>query len=94
MGIGEAMGKNMKENMEGQMKFQKDMILKQRQLQMATNIAMGRERFWYYSNFVHVLSFFLVVGAIKGKDPKLLIPLIPLGFGYGFQYDMCYGTMM
>jgi hypothetical protein len=42
MGIGEAMGKNMKANMQEQQKFQKELILKQRQMQMATQIAMGR----------------------------------------------------
>lgn len=34
--------------MEAQMQFQKELILKQRQLQMATQIALGRERFWYF----------------------------------------------
>ena len=42
MGIAGSMKENMKENMENQMKFQKELILKQRQLQMATQIAMGR----------------------------------------------------
>jgi len=42
MGIGEAMRSGMKKNMEEQMAFQKELILKQRQLQMATQVAMGR----------------------------------------------------
>lgn len=42
MGIAESMSNNMKKNMEEQMKFQKELILKQRQLQMATQIAMMR----------------------------------------------------
>ena len=42
MGIAGPMKENMKENMENQMKFQKELILKQRQLQMATQVAMGR----------------------------------------------------
>jgi hypothetical protein len=88
------MGKNMKKNMEEQMKFQKELILKQRQMQMATQIAMGRERFWYYSNFTYVLTFCLVIGAIKEKNPRLLAPLLPIAFGYAFQYDMLYGDMM
>ena len=94
MGIAESMNKNMKANMDQQMNFQKELILKQRQMQMATQVAMGRERFWYYEKFVYTLSFFLVLGAIKNKNPQLLIPLIPLSFAYAFQYDMCYGTMM
>jgi hypothetical protein len=42
MGIGNAINENMKKNMENQMQFQKELILKQRQLQMATQIALGR----------------------------------------------------
>jgi len=42
MGIGEAMRSGMRKNMEEQMAFQKELILKQRQLQMATQVAMGR----------------------------------------------------
>ena len=42
MGIAGSMKENMKENMDNQMKFQKELILKQRQLQMATQVAMGR----------------------------------------------------
>jgi hypothetical protein len=61
---------------------------------MATQIALGRERFWYYSNFYYVTSAFLLLGFFKNKDPRLLGPLIPLSFAYAFQYDMCYGDMM
>jgi hypothetical protein len=32
----------MKKNMEAQMNFQKELILKQRQAQLATQIALGR----------------------------------------------------
>ena len=42
MGISGAMKENMKENMENQMKFQKELIVKQRQMQLATQVAMGR----------------------------------------------------
>lgn len=42
MGIAQAMSENMKKNMEAQMAFQKDLIVKQRQTQMAMQIAMGR----------------------------------------------------
>ncbi len=45
MGIGDAVGSNMKKNMEAQMEFQKELILKQRQMMMANAVAMGRLRF-------------------------------------------------
>ena len=61
---------------------------------MATQVAMGRERFWYFSNFYYVMTALLLIGSIKKKDPKLFIPIVPLSFAYAFQYDMCYGNMM
>lgn len=94
MGIAESMGQNMKKNMEEQMNFQKQLILKQRQMQLATQIALGRQRFWYYQWFVIVAAFGLTLGAIAKKDPKLMGPLVPFGFAYAFQYDMFYGNMM
>ncbi len=41
-GVADTMNTNMKANMQTQMHFQKELILKQRQTQMATQIAMGR----------------------------------------------------
>lgn len=55
---------------------------------------MGRQTFKYYSGFYYTVAFLCTVGAIKTKNPKLIIPLIPLSFVYAFQYDMCYGDMM
>lgn len=94
MGIGEAIGNNMKKNMQEQMQFQKELILKQRQMQMATQIAMARERFWYFQWFYYVAAIGLLVGSLAQKKPKILAPLVPLSFAYAFQYDMCYGRMM
>lgn len=88
------MSTNMKKNMEEQMKFQKELILKQRQMQMATQIAMGRERFWYFQWFYYIAAAGLLMGAVIQKQPKIAAPLVPLSFAYAFQYDMCYGTMM
>lgn len=42
MGIASTMEENMKKNMEAQMKFQKDLIVKQRQAQLAMQIGMAR----------------------------------------------------
>lgn len=94
MGIADSMNANMKKNMEAQMQFQKELILKQRQLQMATQIALGRERLWYYQSFVIVAAFGLTALAIKKKDPRVMFPLVPFGFAYAFQYDLFYGDMM
>lgn len=42
MGIASTMEENMKKNMEAQMKFQKELIVKQRQAQFAMQIGMAR----------------------------------------------------
>ena len=42
MGVAQAMSENMKKNMEAQMQFQKELIIKQRQAQMAMQIGLGR----------------------------------------------------
>jgi len=55
---------------------------------------MARERFWYFSNFSYVVAVGLTLGAIARKDPRIAAPLVPIGFSYAFQYDMCYGNMM
>ena len=94
MGIAAAMSENMKKNMEAQMGFQKELILKQRQAQMAMQIAMARERLTYYSYFYGLAVPLLIVGAIKNKNPSLIGPIIPLTVAWLFQYDMAYGDMM
>jgi hypothetical protein len=94
MGIAESMNANMKKNMEAQMQFQKEIILKQRQLMMATQLALGRERFWYYQSFVVLAAIGLTSLAVVKKDIRVILPLFPLGFAYAFQYDLFYGNMM
>ena len=93
MGIGGVMKESMKENMEKQMAFQKELILKQRQMQMATQVAMGRERFWYYHWFVVTAATAMTLGFLKTKDPKVFAPLLPLSFAYAYQRDMLYEEM-
>ena len=75
------------------MAFQKQMVLKQRQTQMAMQIAMGRERFKYYSWFYYTLVPICFFGAVAKKNAQLLIPIIPLSYSYAYQYDMVYGNM-
>lgn len=94
MGIAESMNANMKKNMEAQMQFQKELILRQRQTQMVMQIALGRERLWYYQSFLMLAAVGLTALAIKKRDIRAVFPLVPMGFGYVFQYDMLYGDMM
>ena len=69
------------------------MILKQRQTQMAFQIAMGRERFKYYQMFYFTLTPLMLIGAIVKKNPQFLAPIIPLSYAFAYQYDMLYKDM-
>lgn len=64
MGIAQSMGDNMKKNMESQMQFQKELIIRQRQTQLAMQVALGRERFKYYGWFYALVAPALTIAAI------------------------------
>ncbi|KAF4802965.1 Plasminogen receptor [Turdus rufiventris] len=32
--------------------------------------------------------------AVKRKNPAVLLPILPLSFVFGYQYDMGYGTLL
>ena len=61
---------------------------------MATHLALGRERLWYFEKFVTVAAICLTGLALKKKDIRAIFPLVPFSFAYAFQYDMFYGNMM
>ena len=63
-------------------------------MQLASQIAMGRERFWYYQVFYFTALFGLTIGAIRNKNPMTIGPLVPLTCAYFYQRDMLYGDMM
>ena len=73
--------------------MQIEMAMKNRQTEIALKMAMGRERFKYYSVFFGIVLFMAPIAAYKNRSPKMLAPLIPMSFGWSFQYDMCYGNL-
>lgn len=93
-----AVGKKMKdaqaEMMEQQMARQLCMQNEMRKKQIAMQLALGRERFWYYTIFVSGVATACTLGALITKNPKLIAPLWPLGMGYWFQKDMTSGVIM
>lgn len=92
--ISAGMKETMNTNMEAQKKFQKQVLLKQRQLQLATQQAMGRERFKYYAVFSGLVCIGAIVRTYATKNPLYLIPIVPLSFLTAFQYDLYHGRMM
>ncbi|XP_077981498.1 plasminogen receptor (KT)-like [Glandiceps talaboti] len=101
--MSESMGKTMDDQMEKnqafmlktqKMQLQRQLMMQNlmRERQMAMQIARGRDLFVWWGSFYAVCGVGLTLGALKGKNPKLFAPMIPLSFILGYQYDLCYGT--
>lgn len=68
--------------------------MRQRQMQLASQQALGRERFKYYAAFFTLVSIGGIARGIVLRNPLYLAPIVPLGFVTAFQYDLYYGKMM
>ena len=60
---------------------QKAAALKQRQLQLAMQFSMGKERFLWFQAFYLPLVVILPIAAIKRRNPSAISPLYPLTLG-------------
>ncbi|NXS30631.1 PLRKT protein, partial [Pomatostomus ruficeps] len=65
-----------------------------RERQTAMQIAWTREFLKYFGTFFGLSTVVLTAGAIKRKNPAVLLPILPLSFGFFYQYDMGYGTLL
>ncbi|CAD8056974.1 unnamed protein product [Paramecium primaurelia] len=92
--ITNSMKENQKEMQKEMQKKQLEMMLKQRQTQLAMQFASGKEFFNWFASFYALIFPLCILGALKKKSPFPIIPLIPLGFVCGYQYDMYYGDKM
>ncbi len=94
--MGSSIASNMKEMqvemMAKQIHNQKKMQMQMRQLQMAAQFAVGKERFHWYTAFYGLALTFLPIAAMKSHNPGPLIILVPMSFVWGYQFDMFYGT--
>ncbi|XP_066566828.1 plasminogen receptor (KT) isoform X2 [Amia ocellicauda] len=103
--MGVFMSKTLDQNLKKQQEFMllnsrlqlERQILMQNQMrerQMAMQIAWTREFLKYYGAFFGLASFALTAGALRNKNPRLFIPVIPLSFILAYQLDMGYGTLI
>ena len=93
MGITATLEKKVADAKAGMKEMQLEQGMKQRQMMMSFQMGMGKERFWYYSVFVGTMYVLLPIGAIKTKNPAMIVGLFPMSVGWTFQYDMLYGDM-
>ena len=94
MGFAQSMEDNMKNNSEKMFSFQKEIAFKQRQLQMASQFAIGKDRFMFFQYFFAVFVPFLLIAKHKTGNKAFIGPIIPLSFLYAYQWDMYYGNKM
>lgn len=78
--------------MAKQIQNQKKMQMQIRQVQMAAQFAVGKERFHWYSAFYFLGLVTLPIAAIKSKNPGPIIPLVIITFVWAYQFDMFYGN--
>ena len=70
------------------------MQLQMRNRQLAQQLAMVRERTYWYGTFYVLAALGLTRGYLKNKQPWALAPLLPLTFIVGYQIDMAFGNKM
>ena len=94
MGIAQSMEDNMKTNSQKMFNFQREIALKQRQIQLATQFAIGKDRFMFYSCFFFTLTPFLIYAKHKTGNKAYVAPIFPLSILYAYQWDMYSGNKM
>ncbi|XP_057236097.1 plasminogen receptor (KT) [Malurus melanocephalus] len=99
--MGFVVSKAMNDSLKGQQEFMRLQLERQlvmqnlmRERQAAMQIAWTREFLKYFGTFFGLAAVVLTTGAIKRKNPAVLLPILPLGFVFSYQYDMGYGTLL
>ncbi|XP_056370555.1 plasminogen receptor (KT) [Oenanthe melanoleuca] len=99
--MGFVVSKAMNDSLKGQQEFmrlqlERQLILQNlmRERQTAMQIAWTREFLKYFGTFFGLAAVVLTTGAVKRKNPAVLLPILPLSFVFSYQYDMGYGTLL
>jgi len=94
MGIAQSLEDNMKTNSEKMFNFQREIALKQRQVQLASQFAIGKDRFMFYQVFYALFVPFLFYAKHKTGNKAYLGVILPLSIIYAYQWDMYTGNKM
>ena len=85
----------MEENQAKMMEMQRSMALKQRETQMALEIAKAKDRFQFYTGFYVTVMSVAFVGGIVRHNPLPFVAIgIPTTWAWYFQYDLLHGNKM
>jgi hypothetical protein len=71
---------------------QKIMMLGQREMMMASQVAKMRDDFRWLCAFDGTVLTLVTLGFLKTHNPRLLIPWVPMSFSLAYFYDAAYGT--
>ena len=72
---------------------QKHLMERQRLIMMSTQMAMARERTWWFGGAASVVGLGILIGAMKGKNVVMAaLPFAGLSTMTAFTADMGYGN--
>lgn len=92
--ISNSMSDSMKKNTDDMIIKQKEMQLQMREMQLATQFALGKDRFYFFTAFYITVITGGIIRFIKIGSPTLLFPVVPLTFAWAYQFDMYYLNKM
>jgi hypothetical protein len=70
------------------------MQLQMRERAMAQQLALVRERTYWWSAFYGLATLGMVGGYLRSGRSWLMVPIFPLSFVVGYQLDMAFGNKM
>ncbi|KAL9654825.1 hypothetical protein ABK040_008618 [Willaertia magna] len=105
--IGSSVANTMVEKQkEAQAEMQEKMVKKQQEnmikgqermkrMQIVTQVAIARERFWWFAGFDSLLTLGLVGATVKKKaHPAIIFPWLAITLVTGYQWDFAYGNKL
>ncbi|XP_002736382.1 plasminogen receptor (KT)-like [Saccoglossus kowalevskii] len=97
--MSKAMNEQLEKNQEFMLRTQRMQMERQimmqnvmRERMMAMQMARARDMFMWYSSFYGVAAVLTLIGTVKTRKPGVFVPIIPLSFILGYQYDLAHGT--
>jgi hypothetical protein len=72
----------------------RNMQLGVRELQLATAIAQSRDMLLFTGGFTATVAMLATAAFLRTKSKAGFVPLLPLSFVTGYQYDFAYGNKL
>jgi hypothetical protein len=90
MGLTSTVSQNQPNQLQSLINYQKEIAFKQRQMQLATSYAMGKDRFnWYIAFYLSTVPLMIYTG-IKKRNFSMILPVSALSVLLLYQVDYYY----